>query len=205
MSVADNIRALAREGLTIADIARKLGIRYQHAYNVLKAEGRTPAIGLVAERNAKQLRAVSPPKPPLAVDELVEAGFVLSARWVLSDAGQLTLDRPLPKFVGVYAFARDGVVAYVGVATIGLAKRLYFYCKPGITQRTSRRLNGIIRNELLSVPFIDIYTAMPPDLEWNGLPVHGSAGLELGLIKKYALPWNMRSSGQRVARKSVQI
>jgi hypothetical protein len=29
MSVADNIRALAREGLGIADIARKLGIRYQ--------------------------------------------------------------------------------------------------------------------------------------------------------------------------------
>jgi hypothetical protein len=38
---------------------------------------------------------------------------------------------------------------------------------------------------------------MPADLEWRGLPIHGSAGLELGLIKKYALPWNMRSAGQR--------
>jgi hypothetical protein len=45
------------------------------------------------------------------------------------------------------------------------------------------------------VPFIDIYTAGPSDLEWNGLPVHASAGLELGLIKKYALPWNMRNAG----------
>jgi hypothetical protein len=106
----------------------------------------------------------------------------------------LTLDRPLPKFVGVYAFAKGDVVLYVGVATMGMAKRLYFYGKPGITQRTSQRLNGILRKELLSVPFIDIYTAMPPDLDWNGLPVHGSAGLELGLIKKYALPWNMRSA-----------
>jgi hypothetical protein len=32
-------------------------------------------------------------------------------------------------------------------------------------------------------------------LEWNGLPVHGSARLELGLIKRYALPWNMRNAG----------
>ena len=35
---------------------------------------------------------------------------------------------------------------------------------------------------------------MPTDSEWNGLPIHASAGLELGLIKKYTLPWNMRSS-----------
>ena len=70
-----------------------------------------------------------------------------------------------------------------------------FYGKPGVSQRTSLRLNGIIKNELLTTPAIDIYVAEPPDLEWNGLPVHGSAGLELGLIKKFALPWNMRSAG----------
>ncbi len=46
----------------------------------------------------------------------------------------------------------------------------------------------------MTVPRIDIYAAIPPGLEWNGLPIHGSAGLELGLIKKYALPWNMRSA-----------
>ena len=39
MSVSDDIRALARDGLCTAEIARRLGIRYQHAYNVLKAEG----------------------------------------------------------------------------------------------------------------------------------------------------------------------
>jgi hypothetical protein len=38
MSVSENIRALAREGLAVAEIARRLGIRYQHAYNVLKAQ-----------------------------------------------------------------------------------------------------------------------------------------------------------------------
>ncbi|MDH0370009.1 hypothetical protein [Brucella anthropi] len=35
MSVSEDIRALAREGLATAEIARRLGIRYQHAYNVL--------------------------------------------------------------------------------------------------------------------------------------------------------------------------
>lgn len=39
MSVSANIRALAREGLAVAEIARRLGIRYQHAYNVLKNQG----------------------------------------------------------------------------------------------------------------------------------------------------------------------
>lgn len=38
MSVSENIRALAREGLAIAEIARRLGIPYQHAYNVLRAQ-----------------------------------------------------------------------------------------------------------------------------------------------------------------------
>ena len=37
MSISEDIRALAREGLATAEIARRLGIRYQHAYNVLKA------------------------------------------------------------------------------------------------------------------------------------------------------------------------
>lgn len=46
---SDKIRALARRGVAVADIARFLGIRYQHAYNVLKQEG---------------ARASSPPEPP---------------------------------------------------------------------------------------------------------------------------------------------
>jgi hypothetical protein len=101
----------------------------------------------------------------------------------------------LPKEVWVYAFARGEGVQYVGVATMGLAKRIYFYGRPGVTQRTSLRVNALIREALVTGSSIDIYIALPPDLEWNGLPVHGSAGLELGLIKKFRLPWNMWSAG----------
>ncbi|WP_429819241.1 GIY-YIG nuclease family protein [Ensifer sp. B1-9] len=131
---------------------------------------------------------------PLSV--LIEGGFVPAGRWMFSPTEELIVDVPLPKEVGVYAFVKDAIAVYVGVATMGIAKRLYFYGRPGITQRTSQRLNALIKNELLAAgASIEIYVAIPPDLEWNGLPVHGSAGLELGLIKKYALPWNMRSAG----------
>lgn len=46
MTASDRIRPLAGDGLTTAEIARRLGIRYQHAYNVyailLRAEGGEP-------------------------------------------------------------------------------------------------------------------------------------------------------------------
>jgi len=194
VSISEDIRSLAREGLDTAEIARRLGIRYQHAYNVLKNDRARPNAHTVSPTTAEQsVRGFA--KPTLLADELIKSGFEPLGRWVVSDAGDLCIDRPVPSAVGVYAFAKGGVVLYVGVATMGLAKRLYFYRRPGATQRTSRRINGILKDELKAVPFIDILVAMPPDPEWNGLPMHGSAGLELGLIKKYALPWNKRSAG----------
>jgi hypothetical protein len=53
----------------------------------------------------------------------------------------------------------------------------------------------LIKDELVTRPYLDIYTAMPSDLEWSGLPVNVSMGLEFGLIRKYALSWNKRSAG----------
>lgn len=190
MTTSDQIRALAAEGLATADIARRLGIRYQHAYNVLKAGG---AVRERISSTHEGARTAKPNKPLLTVEKLLAGGFTHAGRWLMSD-DKLALEKPLPKEVGVYAFALRGVVQYIGVATMGLSKRLYFYARPGATQRTSQRLNGIMRTELAGSDPIDIYVALPPDLEWNGLPVHGAAGLELGLIKRYALPWNMRSA-----------
>lgn len=99
----------------------------------------------------------------------------------------------VPKHPGVYAFAISGVAVYVGVAKMGLSKRLYFYGNPGSTQRTSQRLNQIIRDTIRNGFEIEIYTAQPTDLEWNGLPVSGVAGLEVGLIKSFHLTWNIRA------------
>jgi hypothetical protein len=44
---------------------------------------------------------------------------------------------------------------------------------------------------------VDILVACPPNLTWNGLPVNGSAGLELGLIEQYSLGSNRRGTGGR--------
>lgn len=187
-SISEKIRQLAKEGLSVAEIAKRLGIRYQHAYGVMKAnDGVQP----------RQKVATPPlqPKPNLTTGFLIQSGFNLSAYWTLTPNNELVLDRQISRNVGVYAFAIEGLVLYVGVATMGLSKRLYFYGKPGSTQLTSLRLNGTIKNALAAVPAVEIYTAEPPDLEWNGLPIHGSAGLELGLIKKFNLPWNKRSAG----------
>lgn len=189
MTLSEDIRALADQGLGVAEIARRLSIRYQHAYNVLKRSGSLPP-RRTAEKPVAESAGLARigPKPPLSVDELVVGGFAFTARWILTDAGEIALDRPVANAIGVYAFAMDGFVAYVGVATMGFARRLRFYAKPGSTQRTSRRLNHLIKTELVTRRYLDIYTAVPGDLEWNGLPVHGSAGLELGLIRKHALP-----------------
>jgi hypothetical protein len=196
VTVSENIRVLAQQGLTVAEIARRLGIRYQHAYKVLKTDqASTPAsTGAAALKPKSSIRVAASPKPPLTVETLLAGGFKLSSRWLLSVEGDLKLDPPLPKEVGVYAFVKKGAALYVGVATMGLAKRIYFYAKPASTQTTSQRLNKILKTELGQSEKIDIYTAIPPDQDWNGLPVHGAAGLELGLIKKYELPWNKRSA-----------
>lgn len=185
LSKSERIRRLAKDGLSTADIARMLGIRYQHAYKVLRDMGTSSVTRPKPARRSK---------PALPKETLLARGFNLAAEWRLSEEGAIYLSASLPKCEGVYAFSIEGIVQYVGVATMGLAKRLYFYAKPGISQRTSIRLNGVIRDLLIDGRSVQVLYACPDHLEWNGLPVHGSAGLELGLIKTYDLPWNQRSA-----------
>jgi hypothetical protein len=187
MTKAEQIRQFSAEGLSVSEIASRMGVRYQHAYQVLK-RSETP-------RKPRVVKPSSVQKPPLLSQTLLNAGFHRASGWILDESGTLSLSDALPKEVGVYAFVKAGVVMYVGVATMGLAKRIYFYAKPGVSQRTSQRLNGIIRAELEFAAEIDVLVAHPSDMQWNGLPVHGAAGLELGLIKAYSLPWNLRSAG----------
>ncbi|NML06535.1 GIY-YIG nuclease family protein [Sphingomonas sp. G-3-2-10] len=204
MTKADRIRGLADGTLTVAEIAAAVGIRYQHAYNVLNRSGllgkaKVNTCAAPVDRpsipRAPRIPRAAIIKPELRAETLLDAGFRWASAWSIDEADALILTEPLPKEVGVYAFVKAGIVVYIGVATMGLAKRIYFYGKPAITQRTSLRLNATIREELGNSSEIDILIAQPEDMTWNGLPVHGSAGLELGLIKAYSLPWNMRSSG----------
>ena len=189
---SQQIRELSAKGLQTADIARSLGIRYQHVYNVLsKTKLNSP--NLNNAQISPKSETIS--KPSLTVEELTSAGFIFATRWLLTEDDRLILETALPKKVGVYCFVQNSVAQYVGVATMGLAKRIYFYGRPGVSQRTSLRLNELMRSELRESRGIEIYVAFPPDTSWNGLPVHSSAGLELGLIKAFSLPWNRRSAG----------
>jgi hypothetical protein len=97
-------------------------------------------------------RKMAATKPPLSVTVLVEGGFELFGQWTLSNKGDLKLDRPFPRAVGVYAFVKNANALYVGVATMGLSQRLYSYTRPGASQITNIRLNAAIKNELLKGP-----------------------------------------------------
>ncbi len=136
----------------------------------------------------------TPSRPPLTAQQLLQSGFQQSAQWKLNSNGSLEADRELPRDKGVYAFVKSDVAMYVGVASMGLRKRLYFYEKPGATQKTSQRLSAILKEEIAKGASISIYTANPPDQNWNGLPVSGVAGLEIGLIEAFHLPWNIRGA-----------
>lgn len=209
MTKSERIRELARQGVPTAEIARRLGIRYQHAHNVVGSIKPRVSVGQSEPEMVTRPQVLrgkqSAPKPSLGVDVLIAAGFSFAGRWVLSDSGALAPDQPISKGIGVYAYAKDGTVLYVGLATMGLSKRLYYYGKPGSSQVTNLRLNGAIKRELVSGTVIEIYTAEPPNSEWNGLPIHGAAGLEMGLIKQYSLPWNRRGSGSGVNAASLNL
>lgn len=188
------IRELSAQGLSVSEIANKLGIRYQHAHSVVNKASNRPKRIASPEINGLQKSNRVSTKNLLAFEILLNAGFHHSGEWVLNEEGNIRPSQTIDVNQGVYAFVKNDHVQYVGVATIGLSKRLYFYARPGATQITSRRLNRLIGSELKSGTQIKILIATPPDLEWNGLPVHGSAGLELGLIKTYLLPWNQRGT-----------
>ena len=190
MTKSEKIRALGRQGLPTAAIARQLGVSYQHAYNVLRKSEIMAAGGKTS--SAPTVRSL---KPALEEKELIRAGFENVAIWRSSQKYGIEPSSKLPTRQGVYAFSIGGVVKYVGVATMGLSKRIYLYSKPGPTQRTSIRLHQIISACVTRGELVAILVATPDDLHWNGLPIHGCAGLELGLIKKFNLPWNRRSAG----------
>lgn len=181
-------RRLATAGL-VRRIRGRLGKLVNHPAN---PSPRSDAP--VAEPDTDAVVPASPLRAALTVEQLEAAGFATAATWRFSSVGALEADQPLPKAAGVYAFAIDGQVQYVGLATMGLARRLRFYARPGATQRTSQRLNARLNSELAAGRSVKILVAVPEDLTWNGLPVSGAAGLELGLIQGFHLPWNIRGT-----------
>jgi hypothetical protein len=194
MNKSEKIRSLYSQGMTTSEIATKLGVRYQFAYGVI-SKTKKP------QNKVKKAKNSPTAKPKLTTQRLLDGGFVLTSRWKISASGVLYLDGQLPKNAGVYAFAKNGIVQYVGVSTKTLAWRCNFYIKPGVSQRTSQRLNKILFKELNNEPHIEVYTISVSDHLWNGWHMDGNLGLEGGIIYKFDLPWNMRGASPFVLEK----
>lgn len=187
-TTSDKIRALLREGYLRTEAAKYLDIRYQHVRKVAVDAGIEDGLqrGVVVLPKSKPV-----PKVPedVAVDVLIDGGFALLGTWIASETG-IGLSAPAPRDPGVYAFVINGLVKYVGLTKSGFHRRMYHYQKPGATQSTSIRINHIIAEHVGAGTVVEVYIAVPPALEWNGLPVHSAAGLEAGLIELIQPPWN---------------
>ncbi|WP_324742791.1 GIY-YIG nuclease family protein [Tsuneonella sp. CC-YZS046] len=171
------------------------GAGYQsdpYAYYPLQKSFVTPEI--IASKLESKPASLSAAKPVLTKSYLLTCGFKMCATWRLSSGEVIEFDCRLPTERGVYAFCKGDVVQYIGVAAKGIAKRLYFYTRPGPRQITNIRINAIIKSELAQGRKLEILAAMPSNFDWNGLPVDGVMGLEAGLINRYSLPWNVRGA-----------
>jgi hypothetical protein len=187
-TTSDKIRALLREGYLRTEVAKFLDIRYQHVRKVAVDAGIDDGLqrGIVVVPKSNSVPKV---RGDTAIDVLIDADFRLLATWVATETG-IGLSEPAPKDPGVYAFVVAGIVMYVGLTKSGFHRRMYNYQKPGATQRTSLRINEIIGGHVAAGTVVEIYIAVPPALEWNGLPIDTAAGLEAGLIEMIQPPWN---------------
>lgn len=129
----------------------------------------------------------------LTASHLIANGFADIGFWSATDQ-RIAAPLKLPPERGVYAFAVDDIVLYVGLASRSLRQRLNFYASPGASQRTNVRLNGLIRNLINDGTTVRILIAHPQDCTWNGFRMSGPEGLEAALIEDFNLPWNVRGS-----------
>lgn len=92
----------------------------------------------------------------------------------------------------MYAQIVNGNVYYIGRSLKGFRYRMGHYKKPGLTQRTSIRINGLITAALQSGKTVETIAAFPVPTTWNGLPVDVVSGLETGLVAKIRPAWNLQ-------------
>lgn len=192
-TTSDKIRALGLAGHKRADIARLLGIRYQHVRNVLLAAGITTGLqnDVEVEREPIAVKAPAARARAISVDTLQASGFVLVGDWTANAGDGIQMSTRAPTAPGVYVFVVDGTIAYVGLSNSGLRRRLDQYRRGHAGQRTSARVKGLIRDALAGGHQVQVFVAMPPEQHWNTLPINTAAGLEAGLIQAIRPGWNI--------------
>lgn len=187
---SEKIRALAREGFSRTEIADFLKIRYQHVRNVLvQAE-------IQAESTAGT-RAAAGSAPCLELwplERLLSSGFELIGECITTGEAAFGFASQPPSRAGVYVFAVDDHVHYVGLSQSGIQTTMSQYVYGHAQQRTRARVKDLILQCLAEGRRVSLAVAHPPTLDWNGLPVEGAPGLEAGLIRLIRPPWNMQGA-----------
>jgi hypothetical protein len=191
---SEKIRALAKSGYSRVEIAALLDIRYQHVRKVLLDSGiltGLKSVKLEIERSPVVVELSDEDNEPVNADFLIHAGFSLLGKWTQPSAGEILLSAKAPNDPGVYAFILEGVIVYVGLTQTGLRTRLDHYRRGHERQRTSKRVKQLIADALSEEKRVEVLIAIPPALDWNGLPINTAAGLEMGLIKLLKPAWNI--------------
>ncbi|MGN6094227.1 MAG: GIY-YIG nuclease family protein [Luteibacter jiangsuensis] len=185
---AEKIRALHGAGFGRAEIARFLGIRYQHVRNTLI----NPASPRVRSGSSAVELSAEPESWP--IQKLLDAGFHLLADCSISGPDAFGYSALAPTAAGVYAFAVDSVIVYVGLTRGTLRTRLGQYVRGHEGQKTSAHIKARILEMLRADRIVQVLVATPPQFDWNGLPVDGPAGLETGLIRLIKPVWNRQGN-----------
>jgi len=126
------------------------------------------------------------------LDKLLEIGFISIGHWQTSGGSpnlvQTDLHNASP---ALYAFVENGRVLYVGKTSQTLKKRLYFYGRPGISQRTNIRINTKLKTALAEGREIEMYgyNDVRP-FKVGVFELNLAAALEDSIIKTLSPVWN---------------
>lgn len=195
-TTSEKIRKLAEGGYERTEIAKLLGIRYQHVRKVLIDAGFTGGLQGDTRRHGSSQSDLPDPsaREGTPAQELLRAGFSNIGEWTRTGDSGIKLIGDPPERPGVYAFVLEGVIAYVGSTVSGLRSRMDQYRHGYEGQRTNRRVKGLIHAAIESGRKVEVLVATPEHRDWNGLPVNTAVGLEAGLIQIIHPPWNKQSS-----------
>ncbi len=141
------------------------------------------------EKNSPRIFSNTP-----SLNELKAIGFKHIGNWILEGGvlklNQFDMKKSIP---ALYAFISETNILYVGKTNQMLAKRLYFYAKPGPTQSTNIRINANLKQAVLDGQSIDII-AFHDDIpkKVGSFILNLSAGLEDDIIRQISPLWNVR-------------
>lgn len=132
----------------------------------------------------------------LGLTDLIQIGFRKVGLWVLNgEQLQLQLIAKPKLKPALYCFVSNKQILYVGKTSQYLHKRLYFYGKPGSTQKTNLRLNPLLKQYLADRKVVEIYAFGDQDEQKVGSFILDiPAALEDDIIRKTKPLWNSRRS-----------